>query len=163
MASSLDASNVFLLDAGPEIYIWYSGKSSLMSRSKARLIAEKINKQERKMRATIIPVRAVSSIACTNTLYICMYVCMYVCMYIHVHIHTMYALPWLCSVPVYSIHTNISSRKNFVVFEVHRSSSKFLSLKASCCSQSPFSQLAASANFLMRIGHPPIFSYLKYL
>ena len=65
MASSLDASNVFLLDAGSEIYIWYSGKSSLMSRSKARLIAEKINKQERKMRATIIPVRAVSSISWT--------------------------------------------------------------------------------------------------
>ena len=60
MASSLDLSNVFLLDAGSEIYIWYGGKSSLMARSKARLIAEKVNKHERKNKSTIIQVRAVS-------------------------------------------------------------------------------------------------------
>ena len=62
VANSLDLSNVFVLDAGPEIYIWYGTKSQLMSRSKASLIAEKINKHERKNKSQIIQVRAVSEL-----------------------------------------------------------------------------------------------------
>ena len=62
VGSSLDLSHVFLLDAGNEIFIWCGTKSSLMSRSKARLIAEKMNKYERKNRARIVQFRAVSSI-----------------------------------------------------------------------------------------------------
>lgn len=59
--SSLNLSSVFLLDAGSELYVWYGNKSSLMSRSKARLIAEKISKDERKNKSNIIQVRAVSA------------------------------------------------------------------------------------------------------
>lgn len=58
LASSLDMSNVFLLDAGPEIFIWCGSKSPLMSRSKARLIADKIKKHERKNKCSIFTVRA---------------------------------------------------------------------------------------------------------
>ena len=60
VASSLDLSSVFVLDAGSELYIWHGSKSSLMSRSKAQLIAEKINKNERKYKSSIVPIRAVS-------------------------------------------------------------------------------------------------------
>ena len=59
--NSLDLSSVFILDAGVNIYIWYGNKSSLMSRSKARLITEKIKKHERKNKCTIIAVRAVKA------------------------------------------------------------------------------------------------------
>ena len=41
---------------------------------------------------------------------------------------------------------NISSRKNFMVFEVHRSSSKFLSLNVAAAPSLP--SHTASANFL---------------
>ena len=71
-----------------------------------------------------------------------------------------------CNLPFHSDSTvytaNISSRKIFVVFEVHRSSSNFLSLKVAAApmTQSPISQLAASANFLSanykELAHPPI-------
>ena len=60
VATSLDLSHVFVLDAGSELYIWYGNKSSLMARSKARLIVEKINKHERKNKSVIIQIRAVS-------------------------------------------------------------------------------------------------------
>ena len=44
---------------------------------------------------------------------------------------------------------------------------KIYTLEGSCCSQSPFLRLAASANFLnanyKELAHPPIFSYSKYL
>ncbi len=72
MASSLALSEVYVLDAGSELFIWYSGQSSLMSRSKAQLIAEKINKHERKYKSTIIPVRAVSRCVCGV---VCLFVC----------------------------------------------------------------------------------------
>ena len=49
----LDLRHVFLLDAGAKIYIWCGRKSNLVTRTKARLIAEKINKNERKGAAEI--------------------------------------------------------------------------------------------------------------
>jgi len=53
---SLDYRYVFILDAGKQIYIWTGKKSSLMLRSKARLVAEKLNKNERKSLSEIITV-----------------------------------------------------------------------------------------------------------
>lgn len=53
---SLDYRYVFILDAGKQIYIWTGKKSTLMLRSKARLIAEKLNKNERKSNAEILTV-----------------------------------------------------------------------------------------------------------
>jgi Leucine-rich repeat (LRR) protein len=50
---SLDQGLVFLLDAGKEIFVWQGTKSSLNARSKARLVAEKINKTERKNQAVV--------------------------------------------------------------------------------------------------------------
>ena len=64
LASSLHHGYVFLLDAGAEMYIWCGSKSSLMARSKARLIAEKINKNERKNKSKIMQLRAVSVVMC---------------------------------------------------------------------------------------------------
>ena len=64
VGTSLDLSHVFLLDAGNEIFIWCGSKSSLMSRSKARLIAEKMNKYERKNRARIVQFRSVRAVYC---------------------------------------------------------------------------------------------------
>ena len=52
--------------------------------------------------------------------------------------------PWLGLASSLPYTANISSRKNFVVFEVHRSSSKFLSLKVA----------AASANILITKNWP---------
>jgi Leucine-rich repeat (LRR) protein len=54
--SSLDFRYVFILDAGKQIYIWTGKRSKLMLRSKARLVAEKINKNERKSSSEIISV-----------------------------------------------------------------------------------------------------------
>lgn len=51
--SSLDPRYVFLLDTGPNIYIWYGKKSRNTLKSKARLLAEKINKNERKNQSSI--------------------------------------------------------------------------------------------------------------
>ena len=64
VGTSLDLSHVFFLDAGNEIFIWCGSKSSLMSRSKARLIAEKMNKYERKNRARIVQFRSVRAVYC---------------------------------------------------------------------------------------------------
>lgn len=61
MAESLDLGHVFLLDCGEDLFIWCGNKSSLMSRSKARLLAEKINKFERKNRSKITQLRPVCS------------------------------------------------------------------------------------------------------
>ncbi|XP_044159287.1 protein flightless-1 homolog [Bufo gargarizans] len=52
--SSLDPRYVFLLDHGLEIYIWRGSKATLSNTTKARLFAEKINKNERKGKAEII-------------------------------------------------------------------------------------------------------------
>ncbi|XP_073504572.1 protein flightless-1 homolog [Phyllobates terribilis] len=51
---SLDPRYVFLLDHGLEIYIWRGAQASLSNTTKARLFAEKINKNERKGKAEII-------------------------------------------------------------------------------------------------------------
>ena len=61
-AESLNLGQVFLLDCGEVIFIWCGSRSSLMSRSKARLLAEKINKFERKGHSKIIQLRPVGSL-----------------------------------------------------------------------------------------------------
>ncbi|XP_070778826.1 protein flightless-1 homolog isoform X2 [Enoplosus armatus] len=52
-ASSLDPRFVFLLDTGLEIFIWRGANATLSGTTKARLFAEKINKNERKSKAEI--------------------------------------------------------------------------------------------------------------
>ncbi|XP_062999669.1 protein flightless-1 homolog [Elgaria multicarinata webbii] len=51
---SLDPRFVFLLDHGLEIYIWRGSQATLSGTTKARLFAEKINKNERKGKAEIL-------------------------------------------------------------------------------------------------------------
>ena len=51
--SSLDPRYVFLLDAGLRIFVWYGKKCKNVLKSKTRLMAEKISKNERKAKATI--------------------------------------------------------------------------------------------------------------
>nr|CAH0109694.1 unnamed protein product [Daphnia galeata] len=53
-ADELDPRHVFLLDAGKKMFIWTGLKSKNTLRSKTRLLAEKINKEERKGTADII-------------------------------------------------------------------------------------------------------------
>uniref|UniRef100_UPI00398F7FAA protein flightless-1 homolog n=1 Tax=Pristiophorus japonicus TaxID=55135 RepID=UPI00398F7FAA len=53
-ALSLDPRFVFLLDHGLEIYTWRGSQATLSASTKARLFAEKINKNERKGNAEII-------------------------------------------------------------------------------------------------------------
>ena len=48
---------VFLLDDGMRIYLWSGVRANPITRSKARLFAEKINKHERKFEAEIVQVR----------------------------------------------------------------------------------------------------------
>ena len=50
----LEADYVYLLDNGMQIFLWYGSKSQSVTRSKARLFAEKINKNERKFQADLI-------------------------------------------------------------------------------------------------------------
>lgn len=50
---SLDHRYVFVLDTGLKIYIWNGKKSKNTLKSKARLLCEKINKNERKNKAEI--------------------------------------------------------------------------------------------------------------
>ena len=45
---SLDPRHVFLVDGGLKIFVWYGRKCKNVLKSKARLMAEKINKTERK-------------------------------------------------------------------------------------------------------------------
>ncbi|ELU16604.1 hypothetical protein CAPTEDRAFT_151582 [Capitella teleta] len=52
--TSLDPRFTFILDCGKVLFIWMGRKAKLMNRSKARLIAEKINKNERKALSEII-------------------------------------------------------------------------------------------------------------
>ncbi|RWS11681.1 protein flightless-1-like protein [Dinothrombium tinctorium] len=51
---SLDPRCVFILDAGNIIYVWYGKRSKNTMKQKARLLAEKINKDERKNKSEII-------------------------------------------------------------------------------------------------------------
>jgi len=51
---SLDPNYVFVLDTGNKIFMWYGKKAKSTLKSKARLMAEKINKNERKNKAEII-------------------------------------------------------------------------------------------------------------
>ncbi|KAG8145810.1 hypothetical protein E2320_012293 [Naja naja] len=53
-ATALDPRFVFLLDHGLEIYIWRGSQATLNGTTKARLFAEKINKNERKGKAEIL-------------------------------------------------------------------------------------------------------------
>ncbi|XP_037868350.1 protein flightless-1 [Bombyx mori] len=53
-AASLDPRYVFVLDTGLIIYLWYGKKAKNTLKSKARLFAEKINKEERKNKAELI-------------------------------------------------------------------------------------------------------------
>lgn len=51
---SLDPGYVFVLDTGDKIFVWYGKKAKSTLKSKARLMAEKINKNERKNKADIM-------------------------------------------------------------------------------------------------------------
>lgn len=51
--ASLDPRFVFVLDTGLKIFIWHGKRSKNTLKSKARLMAEKINKNERKNKAEI--------------------------------------------------------------------------------------------------------------
>ncbi|GAV08468.1 hypothetical protein RvY_18151 [Ramazzottius varieornatus] len=51
---SLDPRFVFFLDAGKKLYVWIGKKSKNITRSKARLLAEKVNKIERKGSSEIV-------------------------------------------------------------------------------------------------------------
>lgn len=50
----LEPNYVYLLDNGMQIFLWYGRDSQSVTRSKARLFAEKINKNERKFQADLI-------------------------------------------------------------------------------------------------------------
>lgn len=51
---SLDPNFVFVLDYGKTIYMWYGKNAKNTLKSKSRLMAEKINKNERKNKSEII-------------------------------------------------------------------------------------------------------------
>uniref|UniRef100_H2ZPM4 Gelsolin-like domain-containing protein n=1 Tax=Ciona savignyi TaxID=51511 RepID=H2ZPM4_CIOSA len=52
--SSLNPNEVLILDTGMTIYVWVGVNAKGVKRSKARLIAEKVNKDERKNNAEIV-------------------------------------------------------------------------------------------------------------
>jgi hypothetical protein len=51
--TSLNINDVFLLDNGPKLYLWFGKKSRNTVKSKARLLATKINKNDRKNKGEI--------------------------------------------------------------------------------------------------------------
>lgn len=51
---SLDPGFVFVLDTGNKVFMWYGKNAKSTLKSKARLMAEKINKNERKNKAEIL-------------------------------------------------------------------------------------------------------------
>lgn len=53
-SDSLDSRFVFLIDCGYKIYVWNGLKSKNTIKQKARLLAEKLNNEERKNKAAII-------------------------------------------------------------------------------------------------------------
>ena len=55
-ASSLSAKHVVVLDAGMKIFVWRGRQAMAIRQSKGRLIAEKINKIERKNNAEIFSI-----------------------------------------------------------------------------------------------------------
>lgn len=50
---TLDAENVYLLDGGVKLFLWHGKKARNTVKSKSRLLAEKINKNERKSKSEI--------------------------------------------------------------------------------------------------------------
>ena len=52
---------MFILDEGLKIFIWCGSKSRVNDRSKGRLVADRINKLERKNKAQLSMFRAVLS------------------------------------------------------------------------------------------------------
>lgn len=54
VSESLDPDYVFILDIGTKIYMWYGKNAKNTLKSKSRLLAEKINKNERKNKAEIV-------------------------------------------------------------------------------------------------------------
>lgn len=52
--SALDQRFIFLVDTGFKIYVWNGKKSKNTMKQKARLLAEKINKEERKSKSELI-------------------------------------------------------------------------------------------------------------
>ncbi|XP_014245300.1 protein flightless-1 [Cimex lectularius] len=54
VTESLDPRYVFVLDAGLKIFLWHGKKAKNTFKSKARLLAEKINKNERKNKAELL-------------------------------------------------------------------------------------------------------------
>lgn len=52
-STSLDLRFVFILDTGRKIFVWNGKKAANILVSKARLLCEKINKNERKNKAEI--------------------------------------------------------------------------------------------------------------
>lgn len=53
-SKSLDSRFVFLVDAGTRIYIWYGSRAKNTMKQKARLLAEKISKEERKNKSELL-------------------------------------------------------------------------------------------------------------
>lgn len=53
-SNSLDSRFVFLIDSGYKIFIWNGMKSKNTTKQKARLLGEKLNKEERKNKAELI-------------------------------------------------------------------------------------------------------------
>nr|XP_006817675.1 PREDICTED: protein flightless-1 homolog [Saccoglossus kowalevskii] len=51
---SLDPKFVYILDCGMKMYLWYGSQCKSLTKSKARLMSEKINKNERKNQSEII-------------------------------------------------------------------------------------------------------------
>ena len=51
---SLDPGFIFVLDLGDQIYVWMGSQAKHTMKSKARLLAEKINKNERKNMSEIL-------------------------------------------------------------------------------------------------------------
>ncbi|CAF0908368.1 unnamed protein product, partial [Didymodactylos carnosus] len=54
--SSLDPRHVFYLDIGPKLYVWNGKKCNYITRNKARLFVEKVNKSERKTLSELIQI-----------------------------------------------------------------------------------------------------------
>lgn len=51
---SLDSHYVYLIDGGYKIFIWYGARAKNTMKQKARLLSEKINKEERKNKSELI-------------------------------------------------------------------------------------------------------------
>ena len=75
-SGSLDHDHVFILEVGKKfIMMWEGGRSKLSERAKARLIAEKINKLEKKNVAVIASFKAVRNNNNNNNVFFPYLVC----------------------------------------------------------------------------------------